>query len=1127
MNSSPYSWRSFQLVIALSASLFGGIRAHASRSTCHLTLPCNLFANSNSVTATLAARAADSLADQLNREDFAELAQSAREHGDPVRGAYIFFQPMLACSKCHGTGERTRTIGPDLTEPIRDVADSYWVESILRPSIRIKPGYETIVVRTQSGTVHSGIIAKDGDGSLVLHDIATPDRQIAIPKDQILERKNSDQSIMPDGQVNFLGGRQEFLDLIRYLMEIGEKGAARARQLRPPDSFFAAPQLPEYEKHIDHASIIQAFDQSSLERGAAIYNRVCINCHGTSSKPGSMPTSLAFATGRFKNGADPYRMYQTLTHGFGLMTAQTWMVPQQKYDVIQYIREEFLRPFNPSQYAVIDQELLDALPRGDTRGPEPSNIELWSAMDYGPNLIATYEIGEDGSNFAYKGIAMQLDGTPGGIARGHHWMVFDHDTMRVAATWSGQGFIDWNGINFNGKHAVHPRVVGTVSIANRTGPGWANPADGSFDDPRLRGRDGRPYGPLPRDWTRYKGIYHFGQQVILSYTVGDTAVLESPGLAENSADPIFTRTFNIAARSRDMVLQVAQLPPPTTRVRRFSSTRNRTTSVVRHGYEPGIGVIAGLSPIPDGFRWSRDDNGRLLLSIPAGAEPLRLVLAFGREGDAGRIERFKSVVANFRAPVDLRLLTTGGPRRWPNILETTARLGTSDGPFAIDALQHPINNPWQCQLRFTGFDFFPEAGRAAICTWDGDVWIVDGFGATVGSDAPVDQSLPLRWQRIASGLFQPLGLKIVDGRIFVTCRDQIVVLHDLNGDGETDFYENFNNDHQVTEHFHEFAMGLQTDRDGNFYYAKSARHALPAIVPQHGTLLRVSNDGSRTDILATGFRAANGVCVNPDGSFVVTDQEGHWNPKNRINWVRPGGFYGNMFGYHDVTDTSDSAMEQPLCWITNSFDRSPAELLWVPDDTWGPLRGSLLNLSYGYGKVYVVPFETVDNQKQGGMCALPIPSFPTGIIRGRFQNSDGQLYLCGMYAWAGNQTEPGGFYRLRFTGKPPQLPIGLSARRSGIDITFTDPLEPAAASNVENFAVKSWSLKRTANYGSDHYDEQSLNVTGASLSDDRRTVHLEIPSIQPTWCMEIRYELTAADGEPVNGTIHNTIHHLR
>jgi aspartate/methionine/tyrosine aminotransferase len=41
------------------------------------------------------------------------------------------------------------------------------------------------------------------------------------------------------------------------------------------------------------------------------------------------------------------------------------------------------------------------------------------------------------------------------------------------------------------------------------------------------------------------------------------------------------------------------------------------------------------------------------------------------------------------------------------------------------------------------------------------------------------------------------------------------------------------------------------------------------VVPHHGTLLKVARDGSTTEILATGFRAANGVCVEPDGTFYV------------------------------------------------------------------------------------------------------------------------------------------------------------------------------------------------------------------------------------------------------------------
>jgi hypothetical protein len=295
------------------------------------------------------------------------------------------------------------------------------------------------------------------------------------------------------------------------------------------------------------------------------------------------------------------------------------------------------------------------------------------------------------------------------------------------------------------------------------------------------------------------------------------------------------------------------------------------------------------------------------------------------------------------------------------------------------------------------------------------------------------------------------------------------------------------------------------------------------VVPHHGTLLKVSKDGSATEILATGFRAANGVCLNPDGTFFVTDQEGFWTPKNRINLVEKGGFYGNLWGYTDVTDPSDAAMKPPLCWITNDFDRSPAELVWVTSDKWGPLKGALLNTSYGHGKIYVVPHEIVNGQAQGGMCALPLPPFPTGVMRPRFHPTDGQLYVCGLYAWAGNQTAPGGFYRVRYTGKPADLPVGLTATADGVAITFTDALDPATAADPANYAVRVWGLTRSQNYGSKHVNERPLAVTKAAVADGK-TVRLTIPALAPTWGMEIRYRVKGADGRAVTGVVHNTIH---
>ncbi len=708
-----------------------------------------------------------------------------------------------------------------------------------------------------------------------------------------------------------------------------------------------------------------------------------------------------------------------------------------------------------------------------TFGATPQNaLPPHRRMDFGPALFWTYQVAP--GNIAQKGIAIRLDDGPGGISKGRAWMVYDHDTMRVAAATTGE-FVDWKGIAFDGSHGTHTGLTGERHFVNPIGPGWASP-DGKWDDARLVGRDKKRYGPLPREWAHYEGMYLHGGKAVIAASVGRTRVLESPGWIDSGTTPVFTRTLNVGATRKPLLLRVA---PDTVNV-----------------------ALSGEGSL-------RKADGFWLAEIPGSAK-MRLFISRADEASLG------ALVKTHLASLDLEPLTHGGPPRWPQEVTTTSVPGQQDGAFIADTFPLPTENPWHSWMRPGGFDFTPSGKAAIVATWNGDVWRVDG----VMDAAPA----PLRWRRIASGLFQPLGVKFRGDDLFITCRDQLVRLRDLNGDGEIDFIENFNNDHQVTEHFHEFAMGLQVDAAGNFYYAKSGRHALDSVVPHHGTLLRVSADGTRTDILATGFRAANGVCLNDDGTFFVTDQEGFWTPKNRINRVKVGGFYGNMFGYSSVTNTSDAAMEQPMVWITNAKDRSPAELLWVPKNAWGSLGGALLNLSYGTGRAFIVPHEEVGGQWQGAVCELPMPAFATGIMRGRFA-ADGALYTCGLFGWAGNAAAPGGFHRIRRHEKPAHVPLAIHAAKGALTVTFSDPLDPATV-RPDAFALKVWSLHRSASYGSKHYDEHPLEIEGARLSADSRTVTLDIPTLAPTQCYELKARLLGADGATLEPALHGTIHQL-
>jgi hypothetical protein len=77
-----------------------------------------------------------------------------------------------------------------------------------------------------------------------------------------------------------------------------------------------------------------------------------------------------------------------------------------------------------------------------------------------------------------------------------------------------------------------------------------------------------------------------------------------------------------------------------------------------------------------------------------------------------------------------------------------------------------------------------------------------------------------------------------------------------------------------------------------------------------------------------------------------------------------------------------------------------------------------------------------------------------------------------MFAWAGDQTQPGGFYGVRYTGKVVHLPVGLNATKTGMTITFSGALDSKTANDPASYAVRTWSLKRSAQYGSKHYDER-------------------------------------------------------
>jgi len=286
-------------------------------------------------------------------------------------------------------------------------------------------------------------------------------------------------------------------------------------------------------------------------------------------------------------------------------------------------------------------------------------------------------------------------------------------------------------------------------------------------------------------------------------------------------------------------------------------------------------------------------------------------------------------------------------------------------------------------------------------------------------------------------------------------------------------------------------------------------------------------------------------------------------PASKLDLVKRGGFYGMMpaaqreitllrNGTNLTLNPSDpqaraelgvkpydggapipAGYDQPICWLPMNMDNSSGGQVWATTSKWGPLKNHMLFMSYGRGTLFHVMTEKVDGVTQAGMAKFPL-KFQTGLMRGRVNPKDGQVYVSGLRGWQTDGAKDGGFYRVRYTGRPVHTPLELHALKDGLQITFTGELDAASATDLASYAIEQWNYTYSGNYGSPELSvadpkvkkHDKVEVKSARLAKDKKTVLLEIPGFQPVNQMKIRMSLKAADGTEINQEIYNTIHKL-
>ena len=188
------------------------------------------FAIGFSVFVLAAARitSAQMLSEQLIAEDPTKLVEEAFSYGDPVRGAILFHQGNINCAKCHRPAGGAKPIGPDLSRIEPGTKDESIVESILQPSKMIRKGYETVLVLDLDGNTVSGTIVSENDEQLVIRDIANVEKLVTVKRDDVDEIQPGKLSSMPAGLADELKDRKQFLDLLRYVLDLKARGPEEA-----------------------------------------------------------------------------------------------------------------------------------------------------------------------------------------------------------------------------------------------------------------------------------------------------------------------------------------------------------------------------------------------------------------------------------------------------------------------------------------------------------------------------------------------------------------------------------------------------------------------------------------------------------------------------------------------------------------------------------------------------------------------------------------------------------------------------------------------------------------------------------------------------------------------------------
>ncbi|ARU40960.1 hypothetical protein CCB80_07305 [Armatimonadetes bacterium Uphvl-Ar1] len=397
--------------------------------------------------------------------------------------------------------------------------------------------------------------------------------------------------------------------------------------------------------------------------------------------------------------------------------------------------------------------------------------------------------------------------------------------------------------------------------------------------------------------------------------------------------------------------------------------------------------------------------------------------------------------------------------------------------------------PDSFQPRVGGIDFLPN-GDMIVCTWDADgaVYVVKHWDKLQYRQSH---------QRIAAGLAEPLGIKVVNGRIFVLQKQELTELIDIDRDGTIDEYRCIANGWGVTANFHEFAFGLSY-KDGKFYgnLATAINPGGSSTQPQNpdrGRTLEIDPKTGTYRFILSGLRTPNGIGFGAFGKLYISDNQGDWLPSSKIMVVKENAFYGNRSV--EPIAKADTPEDPPVVWLPqNEIGNSPSQIAPLNH---GPYKNQMVHGDVTHGGLKRVYVEEVNGVLQGTVFRFT-QGLESGVNRVVLA-PDGSFVIGGIGSsgnWGQTGKLPYGLQRLAYNNTSVFEMLTVSPRRNGLQLTFTEPLSSEVGDSPNYYQVKQWKYVPTVEYGGPKIDEIELKVQSVFVSSDRKSVFLNVDGLK-------------------------------